>query len=93
MRPRSLRKSCMLARPVVSDQTGTLKLLTATTTASNANGTLSPISLAPFAPCPTLVRMLETLIRGKTAVCDPDQILHMVVSLVFEAEVFGGAVV
>jgi hypothetical protein len=37
--------------------------------------------------------MWETLIRGKTAVCDPDQILHMVVSLVFEAKALGGAVV
>jgi hypothetical protein len=37
--------------------------------------------------------MEETLIRGKTAVCDPDQIHHLVVSLVFEAEVFGDAVV
>jgi hypothetical protein len=35
----------MLANPVESDQTGTLKLLIATTAAINANGTLSPIVL------------------------------------------------
>ncbi|MEE8099535.1 MAG: hypothetical protein V3T13_06340, partial [Hyphomicrobium sp.] len=44
-RPRSLRKSCMLANPVESDQPGTLKLLIATAAAINANGTLSPIVL------------------------------------------------
>ena len=53
MRPRSLRKECMLAKPVSSDHTGTLKLLTATATAANANGTLSPIS-CPFHSQPQL---------------------------------------
>jgi hypothetical protein len=54
-RPRSLRKSCMLANPVESDQTGTLKLLIATTVAINANGTLSPIVLPLSLPNPNLV--------------------------------------